>query len=274
MAGSPDRGAPGRRDRGDSIARSRRRTKSRSRTRRGPSRRSRFRSGSYCLSQSVSRELLREPEKIEEIAKLVKEQQEVLLDLFKEHKTEIDSKLQSKVRRFGSKQTEKQYEINAGFLELAQKALQYIEEDNAERARMVLELLVQQLGEHEKDLLIADASPHGWLAVAKIRSTMELPKTLRKRLVEVDKILSTQKGTTNGGFKKKSPRFPAASQDTVFRRVDRRISPEETLFSAAKQLRPGSCSHCQKGLHFYRECPDFWKKVQESREAKAKETQQ
>ncbi len=93
-------------------------------------------------------------------------------------------------------------------------------------------------------------------------------------MAEVDKILSTQKGTTNGGFKKKSPGFPAASQDTVFRRADRRISPEEALFSAAKQLRPGRCSHCQKGLNFYRECPDFWKKVQESREAKAKETQQ
>ena len=46
---------------------------------------------------------------------------------------------------------------------------------------------------------------------------------------------------------------------------------EEALFQAAKQIRPGQCSHCQKGLHFYRECLDFWSKVMESCEAKSKE---
>jgi hypothetical protein len=54
-------------------------------------------------------------------------------------------------------------------------------------------------------------------------------------MVEVDKIL-----------KKKFPRFLAASQDTVFRRLDRQISPEEALFTVAKQIKPGTCPHCQK----------------------------
>ncbi len=70
--------------------------------------------------------------------------------------------------QYGSRQIEKRYEINGRFPELEQKALQSIGEDNVERVRTVLELLVQQLGEHEEHLLIADASLHGWLAVAKI----------------------------------------------------------------------------------------------------------
>ncbi len=92
------------------------------------------------------------------------------------------SKLQSKVRRYGSRQIEKKYEINGRFSKLVQKTLLCIGEDNVERARTVLEWLVHQLGEHQEHLLIADALLHGWLAVAKIRSTKELPNTLRKHM--------------------------------------------------------------------------------------------
>jgi len=109
--------------------------------------------------------------------------------------------------------------------------------------------------------------------VSKIRSTKELPKNIRKRLAEVDRQLSTQKSSGDGQFKKKSFGVPGPSSGPLFRRPDRRISPEEALFEASKQLRPGSCSHCQKGLHFYRECPEFWRKVNSAREAKAKDTQ-
>jgi hypothetical protein len=47
----------------------------------------------------VSRELYVEPDNLREIAKLVKIQQEVLLYLFQEHKTEVDTKLQSQGQR-------------------------------------------------------------------------------------------------------------------------------------------------------------------------------
>jgi hypothetical protein len=43
------------------------------------------------------------------------------------------------------------------------------------------------------------------------------------------------------------------------------LSPEELLYNASRQIRAGTCSHCKKENHFYRECPDFWTKVQESR---------
>jgi len=87
------------------------------------------------VSRSVSRELLRGEEPVIEIARLVKNQQEVLLDLLKDHKEEVDTKLQAKTRRFASKQIEKQYELNSGFLDLAQKAQASVEVRDGERAR-------------------------------------------------------------------------------------------------------------------------------------------
>jgi len=208
-----------------------------------------------------------------EIAKLVHTQQEVLLDLLQEHKVEVESKLQQKGRKFGSRQLEKQFEVNSGFLEAARKVQVSIQASELKRAGKHVEELVQLLENHEQDILIADASPHGWLAVSKIRSTKELPKNIRKRLAEVDRQLSSQKHPVDGAAKRKPPGIPGQSSGPVFRRGDRRISPEEALFEASKQLRPGSCSHCQKGLHFYRECPEFWRKVQSAREAKAKDPQ-
>jgi hypothetical protein len=225
----------------------------------------------------VSRELLRGEERgkeepVAEITRLVQTQQDLLLNLLHEHKQEVEHKLQTKSRRFGNRQIERQFEVNTGFRELAQKALAGLEAGEVIRAKQVLEELVKGLEEHEQDLQIADASPHGWLAVSKLRSTKELPKGIRKRLVEVDKLLSQQKDK-DGGVKRKFQPVPGTSTEPLYRRPQQRVSPEEALFAAAKQLRPGTCSQCQKGLHFFRECPEFWKKVQASREAKAKESQ-
>jgi len=222
----------------------------------------------------VSRELLRGEEPVVEIARLVKNQQEVLLDLLKDHKEEVDSKLQARTRKFGNRQLEKQYELNASFLELAQKIKLSVEARDGERAKLHVDELIKQLEQHEEDLLIADASPHGWLAVSKIRSTKELPKSLRKRLAAVDKQLSSQRGKEDGGAKRKFPAVPGTSQQNpLYRRMERRVSPEEALYAAARQVRPGTCSHCHKEFHYYRECPEFWAKVHSSREAKAKESQ-
>lgn len=267
MAGPDERiggGSRRSRDRERSRPYSRSRTRSRSRRR--------DRSRSREISRSVSRELLRGEDQVGEIAKIVQEQQEVLLDLFREHKEEVDTKLQTRARRFSNRQIEKQFELNSTFLDLAKKSLISVQNGRNRRAERHLEGLVSQLESHEEDLLIADASPHGWLAVNKPRQTKELPKQLRKRLAEVDRLLSSQKeDRQDGAFKKKPPRVPGEGAGPVYRRPERRITPEEALFSASKQLRAGACSHCHKELHFYRECPEFWKKVQAAREAKAKE---
>ena len=250
------------------MARSRSRKRSRSRT----SRR-RERSRSPRLSRSVSRDLLREEEGPAVVRKIVETQQEVLFKWLEEHKAEVDEKLQSRGRRFSNKQIEKQFQINAGFRDLVGKVQAALEAGEVARARDVTELLDRQLGEHEEDLIIADTSPHGWLAVARLRRGKELPKALRKRLDQVEKELGhpPRRENYNGArSERKFGPFQRKGQEPLVKRPERRLSPEEVLFQAGRQLRPGTCSHCNEDLHYYRECPKFWAKVQESRKAKAK----
>ena len=124
--------------------------------------------------------------------------------------------------------------------------------------------------DHEHDLIVADTSPHSWLAVAKLRSNTELPKTLRKKLAQVEKDLAHRRPQQYGGPKKKFEQFPRDSQNFSRRWPDQRLLPEEALSNATKQLRQGTCTHCHKSLHYYRKCLEFWSKVQESRAVKAK----
>jgi hypothetical protein len=219
------------------------------------------------VSRSVSRELVREEDKLAEVRKLVQEQQQVLFQVIADHKAELETKIQTKTRRFGSKQIDKQYQVNSNFRDLAQKTLLALQAGEVHRATEVCTKLLEDLDQHAEDLIIADQSPHGWLAVAKVRSGQELSKSVRKKLAQVEKDLANRK---NGGPKKKYPGFSRAGQDSTGRKPDRRLSPEEALHAAAKQIRPGLCSHCHKGLHFFRECPKFWQKVQDTREGKIK----
>jgi hypothetical protein len=63
---------------------------------------------------------------------------------------------------------------------------------------------------------------------------------------------------------------PGQGQEQITRRGDRRLTPEEALFQAGRQIRQGTCSHCKKEYHYFKEYLAFWTKVQESRAAKAK----
>jgi hypothetical protein len=274
-----------RRSRSRSRARSRR-SRSRSESdesargrsqRRSPDRRvrSRSRSGTPVLRRSVSRELYREQPQLQpqlqpqpDIQKIVASQQEFVLELIREHKAEVDEKLASKSRRFSSKQIEKQFQVNYNFKELTAKIQQAHAVKDWETAQETADHLAEQLEQHEQDLVIADSSPHGWLAVNKLRNSTELPKAVRKKLAAVEKELDNRK-SKNGGARGKFKQFSSGGQaDNAGK--GRKYSPEEALFYAAKQIRPGQCSHCNKEYHFYRECPSFWTKVQESRAAKAK----
>jgi hypothetical protein len=273
---------------------SRRRTRSRSRPRdpqepggrgeapdrgrarsRSRGRRSRSRSRSFRLQRSVSRELYKEgnADKVDpdKIVELVSSQKDYMLELIAEHKAEVEAKLQTKQRKFGNKQIEKQFEINVNFKDLAEKILVKVKAGELNRAEKLLEQLIQDLEEHGEDLVIADTSPYGWLAVAKVRAATDLPKSLRKKLEQVNKDLAAQKGKKNGPDRRKFSSVQGASQEPVIRRGDRRLTPEEALFQAGRQVRQGTCSHCKKEYHYYKECPSFWQKVQESRAAKAKE---
>jgi hypothetical protein len=253
-------------------SRSRSRSRLRRRRSRSHSRRRRSRSRSFRLERSTSRELYRELEpKVEKITKLVESQQEFILELLSEHKAEVDSKLQSRQRKFGNKQIEKQFEVNENFWEQAEKILAKVKAGETKRAEKLVSALIKDIEQHGEDLVIADTSPFGWLAVAKVRSATDFPKPIRKRLEQVDKDLAAQRGFKNGGAGRTFLSLQGQGQEPVTRRGDRRLTPEEALFQAGRQVRRGACSHCKKEYHYFKECPAFWTKVQESRAAKAKE---
>jgi Zn-dependent M16 (insulinase) family peptidase len=227
----------------------------------------RSRSRSEGIQRSVSRELYSEPVQLESFKKEVASQHEYLVELIKEHKTQVDEKLATKGRKFASKQIEKQYQVNFTFKELTTKIQQAHAVKDYEKAEEAADDLADKLEEHAQDLIIADTSPHGWLAVNKLRHSTELPKAVRKRLAAVEKELASKK-SKNGGPRRKFQQFSSASAEGYAK--NRKFSPEEALFAAAKQVRAGTCSHCHKEYHYYRECPTFWSKVHESRAAKAK----
>jgi hypothetical protein len=207
---------------------------------------------------------------VQQIKQIVQSQQEVILELLSEHKAEVEEKLQQRTRRFGSRQIEKQFQINSQYKELVGKTQQALSSNDQQKAKELLQLLADQLEEHEQDLIIADSSPHGWLTVSKLRTTKELPKALRKRLAEVERDLNQQKQKKNGGPGKRFTRFPQQGGDGDSKRADKRSTPEEALFTASKQIRTGQCTNCHEQGHFFRECPKFWTAVLKSRSAKAK----
>jgi len=209
---------------------------------------------------------------VEEVPRLIKEQQDFLVDLISEHKQEVDLRLQTKARRFTSKPLERQFAVNANFKELTCKALAALKRGNKKKAKGILKRLREGITEHEEDLIIADTSPNGWLAVAKLRGRTELPEDLRKKLERVDKELWRTRGY--GRVAKKPGQLPGPSGGGAGGEVrtvrPQQKSPEELLFNAARQVRAGVCAHCRKENHFYSECPDFWRKVQEAREERAR----
>jgi hypothetical protein len=205
------------------------------------------------------------------VKKLVESQQGFLLTLLTEHKAQVEEKIASKSRKFASKQLEKQYQVNHGFKELAIKTKKALKAKEWKKAKKTVEELIDSLEEHEQDLVIADISPHGWLAVNKLRTSADLPKEVRKKLAVVEKDLAAQKvkhGKAKGGFRQ----VPQAGAGGTGCKPDKKYSPEEALSYASKQVRTGKCTLCHKSFHWYRECPTFWSRVHEGREANAKDT--
>jgi 23S rRNA U2552 (ribose-2'-O)-methylase RlmE/FtsJ len=176
---------------------------------------------------------------VKKIEELVESQQQFMLELLSEHRAEVESKLQVKQRKFGSKQIEKQYEVNTGFKEIAEKILHKVRSKDHKKAAALTEKLIKELEQHEEDLVIADTSQFGWLAVAKIRGTAELPKAVRKRLEQVERDLAAQRNR-NGGARKITQQFQGGSQEPIIRRNDRRFTPEEALYNSGKQIRTGT----------------------------------
>jgi hypothetical protein len=97
-----------------------------------------------------------------------------------------------------------------------------------------------------------------------------LSDDLRRKLEKVDKEI--WRSRSYGGPRKKFGKIQSQGNGSDVRtsRPQQKLSPEELFYNASKQIRAGTCSHCKKEHHYYRECPDFWTKVQESREERVK----
>ena len=260
-----------------SRSRSRSRSRRRHRAYSGQDYRSRSptlrpRSLSPRLSRSTSRELLRGIESpTGKLQKIVEKQQDYIVELLADHRAELEDKFQSRARKFSSRPIEKQFQVNCGFKDTAVKIQLALDSGEVQRAKDQVDSLQRQLEEHEENLVIADSSPHGWLAVSKLRTHRELPKALRKKLSQVERELDgTRSRQRFSGPRRQFGQFSRQGAEVATRRTTRRISPEEALAAASKQLRPGVCVHCNKSLHYYKECPEFWAQVQKSREAQIK----
>ncbi len=154
-------------------------------------------------------------------------------------------RLQTKTRRFSSKPLERQFEVNSNFKELTCKALAALKRGNKKKVKVLLRRLRDGITEHEEDLIIADTSPNGWLAVAKLRGRTELPEDLRKKLERVDKEL--WRSRSYGRTAKKSGPVPGPSGgshggEVRTARPAQQKSPEEVLFNASRQVRAGDIS--------------------------------
>jgi hypothetical protein len=97
----------------------------------------------------------------------------------------------------------------------------------------LLEQLIKDIEKHAEDLIIADTSQFGWLAILKIRGTDELPKNIRRRLEQVEKDLAAQKNRQNGPVRKKFQAVQGAGQEPLTKRQDKRMTPEVALYYAS-----------------------------------------
>ena len=215
------------------------------------------------------------------IKTLLKKHRDTIAELLAEQKQDLYDKVEessSKKHNFRQKNIEKQWEVNDRFEKIAKRAESALKKGRIEKAKSCIEELVDGLEEHSEDLIGADISRHGWLSVARVRNRTSLPKDFLKELERVDTSLDKTKSNTQppkyGKYSGRNPNVDGATQRDSYVRTNRppfkKQSPEQLLEEATKQTRAGQCGHCQQEGHFYRECPDFWEKVKESRKANLK----
>jgi len=263
-----------RNERDDSTERRRSRTRSRSRPRR---RHHRGRSESRRAPSQRREEGKSVP--IEQVEKLLQDQQSNLLDIISNHKDEIDSLVSSKKHNFKKPGIGKQFDWNNKIERLVKKALKKgVKKENYKKARDLLEEVLDLISDKQEDLMVADSSRHGWLTVACVRNTAsDLPTELQKRIEKVESRLDKSKSARqerNG----ENPGHPGKwnqQHQRSFGNIQRPTTsygrqptnPEELLNKLKNMVRQGKCGFCQGEGHFYKECPSFWADVSASRKA-------
>ena len=209
--------------------------------------------------------------------RLLREQQETIEDLLSEQKREFVERVDpNRSHSFNQKSLEKQFDVNRDFLLLAKKIQKCLDKQQIYQAKDHIENLLDELKTHQEDLIAADISRNGWLAVARLRDKCSLPKSLLKELEKVDdQIDNRRKKYRNGRTGERSSEVDKETQrnpNKFFKPQQgggkpQKKSPEEILQEATRQTRAGVCSHCKQEGHFFRECAGFWTKVLENRKA-------
>lgn len=194
---------------------------------------------------------------------LLTKQQEYVHDLISQHKSDLEELVTQSTTNpttFRNKGIEKQYSFNGKVLRLVKKVKKGLKKrkDVTNLVKEVIDLL----DTHAEDLLVADSSRHGWLTVHQLRGRQTLSSDL---LQKVDRIDSRLDRTRKDGFKGSSGYNKKMDGKDRVQTYRKKQGPEEFLQSLVGRKREGTCSHCSEIGHFYRECPDFWKEVQESR---------
>ena len=122
-----------------------------------------------------------------------------------------------------------------------------------------IEDLLDILSEKKEDFLIADSSPHGWLAVSCVRNKSALPKDLSRKVERVNTKLDRDRGTKpqntrgrgtfrgrsnwtwNRHYGGRSGGHSEYNQDQDIRTArNQRQTPQELLQALGKQKKIGS----------------------------------
>ena len=200
---------------------------------------------------------------------LLKQQEEHLCDLMLDHKQEVVSLVKEKTKNFRKKPLQKQFEFLDELYQILDKAKKYLKKEKVDEALTLVHRCSERLKDKKEDLLVADQSPHGWLAVSLLQEGSDLPRGTQRKLDKINSRLDKVRGDRKSGHygrHNKGNFEPLYKQDGVhFSRQPQRKSPQEMLNLLGNQKKSGLCSHCQEAGHFYRECPKFWEAVNESR---------
>ena len=201
---------------------------------------------------------------------LLNKQQEHILDIIREHKEQVDE-LMPVTRSFKNKGIEKQFNFNNKLLVRLKKVKKLLKKSKVEKALSSVRDLLKVVEDHAEDLTVADSSRHGWLTVSLLRGESDLPTDLLKKVEKIDNRLDKTRpqrdeyrSRKSGQFAQRLERQGGSGGTQTWRQKNQ--GPEEALVSFSKTKRQGTCSHCTKSGHYYRECPDFWKCVNEGRE--------
>ena len=202
-------------------------------------------------------------------------QQNYIAKLLEDHRADVEERFEDKKKHFFTKRhIEKQFEVNLQVLSLNKKVHRLVRDKKLDNALDILEEQQDLLRQHEEDLITADSSKFGWLTVQKLRNTSCLPNSHLKKIEKIEALIertqvpSSSFLSRNGPYRKPYKMEGEVSDQSVkTRRPFVKRSPEQLLEEAAKQNRVGTCSHCHAAGHFYRECPQFWNKVNETRKA-------